>query len=342
MFEEKEISGYLNLFLLHDENEDISPRQWIRTPTNTFQLKFAVRGILADLMKKLKAGKWRVYEEMANQIKMQTGYKPSLSSINAWVDGVYSTPLIFLRCLLEYHTGTLECDGKEEFLLPLLERMSSGCRNSWFLVKIPNVLTTSLAYFLGIITGDGSLPNVKDKKGSRIYEIKLEGTDLEFFEARYCPLVLKLFGKWPRLSKRTRLDGRVTWQAVIGAKPIFRMLTRLFDMPIGRKYEIVRMPPLVKNSDPKIWASYIRGLFDTDGSISGGSRIALYSKSQRLLEDVGDCLHKLAIDCEFYEYAKREAPEFQLYVGKDSRKDFINSIGSAHPTKQKRLMELAM
>lgn len=341
MFDKKEINGRLNLFLLHDEHEDSFPKRWIRVPLDPL-LKSSVRDIIADISKEVGTRKLCVYEKIAGQIETRTGYGPSFSSIKAWINGAYNTPLIFLRCLLEYHAITAGHDDEEGVLLPLLERMSSGSRTSWVCVKIPNTLTTDLAYFLGIIAGDGSLPNVKDKRGNRIYEIKIESASMEFLTTCYCSLVLKLFEKRPRLLKRTQQNGRVTWQAVIGAKPIFRMLTRLFDMPVGRKYEIVRMPILVKNSNPEIWASYIRGLFDTDGSVSGGSRIAFYSRSRGLLEDVGYCLRKLTIGCEFYEYHKRKQPEFHLYVSRNSIDDFISLIGSGHPIKEKMLEKLAV
>jgi len=344
MIEKKETDGYLNLFLLHDENEDFSPRQWIRVSgsVNDIQLKSTIQVLIANVMESLDAGRTHVYRRIAEEIRIITGHEPSFSSIHAWVKGTHLPPLVFLKCLLEFHAKILgrKNGRKMTYVLPLLKEMSSGYWGSRVLVKIPNTLTTDLAYFLGIITGDGSLPNVKDKKGDRIYEIKLEEARPEFFERLYCPLILKLFGRQARLSKRMRQDGRVTWQAVIGAKPIFRLLTRLFDMPVGKKHDIVRMPTLIKNSNPRIWAFYIRGLFDTDGSISSG-RVTLYSGSRSLMEDIGNCFRRLAIDFDLYEYKGRGAAEFQLHVSRDSTGKFIDLIGSNHPIKRERLMELA-
>ena len=69
--------------------------------------------------------------------------------------------------------------------------------------KLPK-WSEDLAYFCGLITGDGSLPNRYFRKSSgkiqKRYEISFVSISLEFIESVYMPLFEKLFEIKPYIT----------------------------------------------------------------------------------------------------------------------------------------------
>ena len=131
---------------------------------------------------------------------------------------------------------------------------------------LPVRLTLELAEDLGIMTGDGSL----NSKRKHDYEIVCSGDaedEVDYYINYVSPLKCKLFNAkiQPRLinPKRQNEFGIRLW-----SKAIFNFYTQLFDFPAGKKECLIGVPHMIKESDEQTQASFIKGLFDTDGSLT--------------------------------------------------------------------------
>ena len=130
-------------------------------------------------------------------------------------------------------------------------------------LKLPNNLSSDLAYLCGILVGDGSIYNRENKNE---YVIKCVGNPLDEKELYYQvigPKFKKIFGFMPRIGY---YDSRTTFGFTIYSKTLFLYLTNVIGLLHGKKDERLRIPEIIKYNK-KLLVPFIRGLFDTDGCI---------------------------------------------------------------------------
>jgi len=123
-------------------------------------------------------------------------------------------------------------------------------------------ISEELAEIFGIHAGDGYLRN----DGKRI-ELDISGhvEDKEYYDKHISNLFLKEFGI--ELNCRY-FPHRNTYGFVIRRKDVVELLHK-FGFPYGRKGNIVKVPESVLNSkDNIIKACFLRGIADTDGSLT--------------------------------------------------------------------------
>ena len=112
----------------------------------------------------------------------------------------------------------------------------------------------SLCEVLGILQGDGHISRFK-------YEVCIVG-DLK--EKEYYKYLKNLFEEKFRLKFVLR-EEKSTFKLRCYSKKLSLFLTKRFNLPIGKKVGNLKIPPEAKSSNEYL-GSYIRGLFDTDGS----------------------------------------------------------------------------
>jgi hypothetical protein len=194
-----------------------------------------------------------------------------------------------------------------EFNNPVTKQIkldTSGIEFSKFDIKkglrFPDFLSEDLAYLCGILSGDGCI-SINYKKG--VYVIILVGnpkSEIEFYDYIIIPLFRKLFGIQvnPRIT-----DHKTVYVLPIHSKALVNFFIRNFDFPIGKKYNKLRMPQIIR-SDQKYVISFIRGLADTDFCISLKKTNKEYrhypvincvSKSRVIIEQVSKELAKLGL-----------------------------------------------
>ena len=125
--------------------------------------------------------------------------------------------------------------------------------------RLPNDFSTSIAEFIGIMMGDGFIG-----KYDSVYVIQITGhkiNDLEYYKTYLLPLINNIYDVNAHLYIRHNCI-RVT----VYSKSIFLKIRRSFNFPVGKKGDITIPSVLLQTLQNKI--SVIRGLFDTDGSIS--------------------------------------------------------------------------
>ena len=126
-------------------------------------------------------------------------------------------------------------------------------------VFLPRSLTNSLAELIGIIAGDGHISGVN-------YEISVSGhkeLDYNFLTKHVGNLIYNLF-KLPIKIKESKTSNGM--RVTINSKLIVEYFSKKFDLPIGKKKGNLHIPKQIKEEN-KFIIPYIRGLFDTDGSI---------------------------------------------------------------------------
>ena len=211
-------------------------------------------------------------------------------------------------------------------------------------LKFPDTLSEDLAYLCGVLSGDGCI-SINPKKGN--YAISLYGnpkSDIEFYDYMIFPLFKNLFG----IEVRPRLvDHKTVYMIPIVSKALVEFFINVFDFPVGKKYDKLKFPTIIKSSQRCI-ISFIRGLADTDFCISLKKRneeyghypvIACVSKSRILIEELSKEFAKLGLigyeSLDYKWFDKRFHKELTIsrieLVGHKRLLKWMNTIGFWNP-----------
>ena len=282
------MSAKLNLFQLHDPHEDMTPKRYICTKLTSklnSLIKDMIDGLEArGLTKQEIARKWA--EKLDTQVKSR--------AVGCWMQRQYKVPLCALKALielwgLELHKEPDAVKGKENEVLDSLELFSSTISSD--VVRLPAEISPKLLYYVGIIIGDGSLPNTMLWNGTPKYTIYLGLTDEDLIR-NVASLDEELFEKRPYSSCRIREGKKPLWELYVNSKPIFRFLNKLMQIPKGKKSHVVRMPGIVRRLKPSDRAPFIAGLFDAEGSHQH-DRPELATASHALLKDITSTIQEI-------------------------------------------------
>jgi len=133
-------------------------------------------------------------------------------------------------------------------------------------LRLPKYLDEELAEDIGIQIGDGSVPIVIDKKGTRHYKVACYGNrieDINYFENKVIPLKQKLFNLILSLKEDKNAG---TCFVKVESKGIVSFYTKVIGIKEGKKLEI-SIPNLILNSPLPIQLACLRGIADTDFSL---------------------------------------------------------------------------
>lgn len=156
-------------------------------------------------------------------------------------------------------------------------------------IKLPNKLTSELAEEIGIHYGDGFLSEKR-------YDYRLKGNpynEREYYLNYIAPLFKKLYNIDVSLK-----DFKASYGFELRSKAIWEFKTKILGIKPGKKYTIT-FPDKLKVNDVNILTAFIRGLFDTDGSISFKSKygykqyypsIEISLTSKKVIKDVAEIL----------------------------------------------------
>ena len=206
---------------------------------------------------------------------------------------------------------------------------------------MPKQVTVDLAYLTGVLAGDGSI-NVRPKHD---YEIKCVGNvnEWEFYDFIICPLFRKLFG----LEVKAGLhDARTTYGVRIWSKSLVYFFSEKFELPIGKKYDKLKIPHQLKGSN-KLINAFVQGLADTDFSLTLKRRyreqqyypvIVGVSKNRKFMDEVSVYLEGLGFSVskhfdkvqEDKRFGKTITHVIQLY-GHEQLAKWVTAIGFRNP-----------
>lgn len=218
-------------------------------------------------------------------------------------------------------------------------------------IIFPKEITTDLAYFCGVLAGDGSIGYRKKKKE---YCIKCVGNpkdEQEYYNILIKDLIKRLFN----LDIKPKFhDKRTTYGISIYSKNLVRYLIEFIGLPLGKKYDKLKIPEIFFN-DRNLVKSFISGVADTDFHLAVKREhypvIKGVSKSKEFIKEIKDFLEK-----EGYRICMYKRKQFDERVNKEiithhielsgynQFLKWINEIGFRHPKnaeKIKMLLEYA-
>ena len=157
--------------------------------------------------------------------------------------------------------------------------------------SMPTKINKDLLYLLGLLAGDGHLRyNYKDKGVSTI---SLTNED-EKVVNEYKRIVKGLFE-----IDDLKYDGKYGYY--FSSRPIGNLIKNL-GIPVRDKSKTVTVPSYVMGLPKDYIASYLQGLFDTDGHVHlvpGGMQVSYYTSSKQMLNGVKLLLLRLGIQSTF-------------------------------------------
>ena len=189
--------------------------------------------------------------------------------------------------------------------------------------------------FLGIMYGDGCLssthPPSSRWRSYIVYVSSCFSTDLEHLN-HISYLFSEIFNKDTKIRKRNDSDVAVI---SFNDKKIFDEIESI-GFPVGKKYGSMKVPERIKKN-PKLFSSFIRGVFDTDGCVVVSRqhrkeryypRIEITSKSRSFLEEMFGFL----ISNGFYGSISDKSGCWRLEIpGFKNTRRWIKLIGSSNP-----------
>lgn len=150
-----------------------------------------------------------------------------------------------------------------------------------------------LAEIFGILNGDGHISQIT-------YEICVVGSSKEEEYLNYIKTLFESKFKFKFVSIINETHFKLRTYSV----SLFNLLTKEYNLPSGNKMGKLKIPSIVKSSKSFLIA-YLKGLFDTDGTIYIRRKkdlvLEISSADKRFLKEVHDALHLLGFNVKLYE-----------------------------------------
>jgi len=209
---------------------------------------------------------------------------------------------------------------------------------------LPREITKELAYFCGVLAGDGSI-GFREKK--KEYCIKCVGNpkdEIEYYDILLKDLIKKLFNIDIKLKFH---DKRTTYGFSLYPKSILKYLTEFIGLPLGKKYDSLKIPEIFLE-DKDLVRNFISGVADTDFHLSIKKRnypvIKGVSKSKSFIEEIKNFLEKENFKVCMYErrdFDKRVNKTVITHMielsGHKQFKKWVEEIGFKHPKNIKKV-----
>lgn len=201
-------------------------------------------------------------------------------------------------------------------------------------INLPKICNKDLAYFCGLIIGDGSLPIAYSKKPNgnlqRRYIIHFTCNSLDFINNIYIPLFKKLFKITPRLIVVNTKKNSVYYICTIESKMIYQFLKEI-GVTNSKKARIAKVPNIPK----KYLKDFLAGLLDTDGG-KKGSGFGLSTASEHLAEFCENIFKELNFSYHSCPWFHNGHKYHQIYIHKRDLKNILKHI----PLKNKDKINL--
>jgi hypothetical protein len=196
----------------------------------------------------------------------------------------------------------------------------------------------SFGYLLGAMR-DGS---VFYDKASRNYFTMYYQKQSEWLESSISPRMEKLFGKEGKIEEYTPGHYRLKFSS----KELYEMWKQDYDFPPdGEGQGSWNVPSDIKSANTHVKASYIRGVFDTEGDVSPESSKSCYvgisQKNETFIEEVRGLLEDLDIRAGKTHVIDEKSSTLRIAVSeRKSLLRFITIVDSEHPDKHRNLQRV--
>lgn len=156
MIEELSCLENLNLFKIHDETEDNTPLTWIRVNLSS-KLYKRFRKFVSSTSNDLETNETGLRKYMIKHLPVRV----SLDTTRKWFKSNGNIPLAAILSLLKLRREKLGETKREQLSIVngLVQNMNLFCSSrSSRKVRLPSNTSPDLLYFIGVVSGDGSLP----------------------------------------------------------------------------------------------------------------------------------------------------------------------------------------
>jgi len=231
-------------------------------------------------------------------------------TLNDWLAGRVSIPLIAIVELVNFG-----CQEEVEEIKQYLEYFTSATGK---VARIPKQVTPDLAWLSAAIMCDGHLRKTKKK-------IYFEVTDrnlVKKFRDTFCRIFqlpeqnLEVYNRPQSVKTLIRYAAR--------NMPAVHFLHKFFEIPAGKKCDIIEVPTIIRHSSLEIKKSFLKGVFDTDGGKRGGG-LGLTSASKRFRDQISYLLTDFGIKAKNDDWINKlyNKKYYGLRFRKDERSSFL-------------------
>ncbi len=213
-------------------------------------------------------------------------------------------------------------------------------------IFLPKYLNENLAEFVGIVIGDGHLHH-QIRRDSNFYSLTISCNfteDMDYFNNVINPLFEKLFNTKLSVIKNKKLN---YFNAVKCSKSVVNFLNLNFSIPIGNKTSDIQIPQSILKSNNSIKAAFIRGLVDTDFSLTFQKKKQFHNypiikcslKSKNIICQLNGVLAEFGFKTSLALNEKNFDKRFDVYYerhsiylsGKNNLEKWISLIGFNNP-----------
>ncbi len=264
---------------------------------------------LKEIMNSIKKKNNFTWDEIANKI----GVNPQTVK-HDWLVENRTLPLSFFKKLLIL--SKTNKDYKFEVIDPFWGQKISHGKQKLKNIRFPNKSETSFAEFYGILLGDGCI-------NSDLKSLSITGDKYldYYYYNNYLPrLIRRTFKISPKIYQNK--DEKVI-RCVVYSKSVDKYMIDA-GFPVGIKYGKDCSIPIYISNNEKNLAACIRGLMDTDGSLSAHPNVKvmihLSITIESLRKSVFDGLKKLGISGGMFDkgimiYGTEKIDKFHKVIG---------------------------
>lgn len=164
-------------------------------------------------------------------------------------------------------------------------------------IRLPGEMSEALAEEIGVHTGDGCLSYNKN-----YFSVKCNKKEEKYFTDYLFKLYKNIYNLDLKLMKMQSVSG-----FEIYSKAICEFKNKVIGLPYGEKVGKLNIPKsIIKTKNKKIYYSFIRGLFDTDGCVYLRYKrypiISITIKSKKLINQLQDMFKKLGFIPSVYKW----------------------------------------
>lgn len=205
-------------------------------------------------------------------------------------------------------------------------------------ITLPVELDKDLAYLMGFHLGDGHMRQYKRLFGveSTIFYDGHSINEYSHYEQNICPLIKRLFNYKCKINIRKDSNNL---NIIIGSRAIVDFMHLQCKLPLGPKTN-ANIPDIIKSASVKIKCVFLRGLADTDFSLTFKKRTktddypvinfqtgckSLYEDAKNLLTELGfKIVHNYR---KSYRYDKVHDSYYIQISGRNQLKKWMNEVG---------------
>ncbi|MBU0460236.1 MAG: hypothetical protein KKH52_02775 [Nanoarchaeota archaeon] len=200
-------------------------------------------------------------------------------------------------------------------------------------IILPSKLTPLLAEEMGMHLGDGFLSASK-------YDYRLKGHKLDE-KWYYVDYIRHMYKQLYNIDVKLK-NYSDTIGFEIYSKALWEFKVCVLGINPGRKDDIC-LPEIIKVNDEDILRRFIRGFFDTDGSVyfmdTNGTgnfypRLSITQKSKQIIDDLGNIFRMLGFSPKVYHY---KTESHVILYGYSQLKHYENEIGWSSPKHLKKV-----